>query len=69
MTIKETISTEVDDRGRVTRRTRVVDQYDEKVTNFGYDFGTRYGGVDRVHESSFDKIWDAYHDYRKTREW
>lgn len=69
MTIKETIYTRVDEKGRVTRRTRIVDQYDETVTNFGYDCGTRYGDVDTVHETSFDKIWDAYADYRKSKEW
>lgn len=69
MTIKETIYTEVDSRGRVVRRTRVVDQYDERKQNFMYDCATRFGDMDRTHESSFDKIWDAYHDYRATKEW
>ncbi len=66
--IKETIYTEIDDEGRVTKRTRTVD-IEESNTDFGYDFGTRYGVYGSPRQSSFNRIFEAYDDFRKSQQW
>ena len=68
MKIKETIYTEVDAMGRVTKRTRTVDIEDNN-TDFGYDYGTRYCGYGRPREASINRIFEAYDDYRKSQQW
>lgn len=67
MKIKETIYTEVDDMGRVISRTRTVETY-EYNTDRGYDYGTGRG-FGSIHRSSYDRIMEAYDDYRKSRQW
>lgn len=67
MLIKETICTEIDERGRVIKRTREVRTYDE-VVNRGYDYGTR-NEYDELHRSSLGRVCDAYQDYCRTKEW
>jgi hypothetical protein len=68
MKIKETIYTEIDYRGRVIKRTRTVETY-ESDTDRGYDYGTTCCGYGSPRQSSFDRIYEAYDDYRKSREW
>ena len=68
MKIKETICTEIDDNGRVLKRTRTVD-IEEYNTDFGYDYGTRYTGCGNPRQSSFGRIFDAYEDFRKSQQW
>lgn len=68
MKIKETIYTEIDERGRVIKRTRTID-IDESYTDRGYDFGTRYGEVAGPGRASFGRIMEAYEDYRRTEQW
>lgn len=68
MKIKETICTEVDNRGRVIKRTRTV-EFEKPNTDFGYDYATRYGECERPRQTSFDRIMDAYEDYRRCEQW
>ena len=68
MKIKETICTEIDDRGNVTKRTRTID-IEESSTDFGYDYGTRYGEHVNPRRSSINRIFEAYDDYRKSQQW
>lgn len=68
MKIKETIYTEIDERGRVTKHTRTID-IDESYTDRGYDFGTICCGSGSPRQTSFDRIMEAYADYRKTEQW
>ena len=68
MKIKETICTEIDDRGRVTKRTRTID-IEESNTDFGYDYGTRYGSHGNPRRSSLNRIFEAYDDYRMSQQW
>lgn len=68
MKIKETICTEIDNKGRVTKRTRTID-IEESHTDSGYDFGTRYGGYGSPRQSSITRIFEAYDDYRKSQQW
>lgn len=68
MKIKETVCTEIDERGRVIKRTRTID-IDETYTDRGYDFGTRYGDTASPRRSSFSRIVEAYEDYRRTEQW
>lgn len=68
MKIKETIYTEIDNRGRVTRRTRTVD-IDDSDMNYGYDHATRYGERDCPRQASFSRIMEAYDDYCRCKEW
>ena len=66
-TIKETIITETNERGRVTHRIVSVETR-ESYEDYDYDMDTRRG-MGRTHNGSFDRIWDAYKDYCKSREW
>lgn len=68
MLIKETICTEIDERGRVIKQTRKVSTYESNV-DYGYDYGTRYGEFGEPRRSSLDRIMDSYLDYRRTQEW
>ena len=68
MKIKETIYTEIDDRGRVVKRTRTVETY-ESAMDRGYDYGTICCGRDEPRRTSFDRIMEAYDDYRKSQQW
>ena len=68
MKIKETICTEIDERGRVIRRTRTVDIDDSNVER-GYDYGTRYGEHVTPRHSSLDRIMEAYDEYRRSEQW
>lgn len=68
MKIKETICTELDERGRVIRRTRTVD-VTKSDTDLGYDYGTRYGRPSSPREVSSKRIYEAYEDYRNSCEW
>ena len=68
MRIKETICTEIDDRGRVIKRTRTID-IDESYVDRGYDFGTRYGEIAGPRHTSFGRILEAYEDYRRSEQW
>lgn len=68
MKIKETICTEIDDRGRVIKRTRTID-IDESRTNRGYDYGTMYCGFGSPRQASIDRIMEAYDDYCKSNQW
>ena len=68
MKIKETITTEVDDRGRVIKRTRTVDVIDsepdrERVCLSGFR------GFSDLHKTSSKRIYEAYEDYRMSKEW
>lgn len=68
MFIKETIYTEVDEFGRAVRRTRETEIYDSS-TDYGYDYGTRYGGYGNPRRSSTRRMMDAYEDDCRCREW
>lgn len=68
MKIKETIYTEMDERGRVIKRTRTVDIEDHN-TDLGYDYGTRFGDYGNPHQASINRIFEAYHDYRNSQQW
>ena len=68
MKIKETICTEIDDRGRVIRRTRTVD-IEDSSTEFGYDYATIHGDYENPRRSSISRIFEAYDDYRKSQQW
>lgn len=68
MKIKETIYTEVDERGHVVNHTRTV-EIDDSDTNQGYDYGTRFGEFGNPRQSSLKRIYEAYEDFYKSREW
>lgn len=68
MKIKETICTEIDERGHVVKRTRTVETY-ESVTDRGYDYGTICCGHGDPRRTSFGRIMEAYDDYRKSQQW
>lgn len=68
MKIKETIYTEIDDRGYVITSTRTVETVDS-FTDRGYDYGTRYGAFGNPRRTSIDRIMEAYDDYRKSQQW
>lgn len=68
MKIKETICTEIDDRGNVVKRTRTVAVKDSN-TDRGYDYGTRYGSFGNPRQSSYKRIYEAYEDYRDSKQW
>lgn len=68
MKIKETICTEIDNRGRVIKRTRTID-IEEPDTDLGYDFGTRYGDYASPQRTSINRIFEAYDDFRKSQQW
>ena len=68
MKIKETICTEIDERGRVTKSTRTID-IEGPDTDSGYDFGTRYGCYASPRQSSINRIFEAYDDYCKSQQW
>lgn len=68
MKIKETICTEMDERGRVIKRTRTVDIEDWN-TDQGYDYGTRFGEYANPRQSSYSRIFEAYDDFRKSQQW
>lgn len=68
MKIKEVITTEVDNRGRVIRRTRTVDVIDsdmDREHNDRMDF-SRFSDL---HHASAKRIYEAYEDYRMSKEW
>lgn len=64
MKIKETICTEIDDRGRVIRRTRTVDLFD----NYRDDLEESDTGSG-IHRASGKRIREAVEDYYRTKEW
>ena len=68
MKIKETITTEVDNRGRIIKRTRTVDIIDSETD---HENGDRRGfcKVGELHRSSAKRIYEAYEDYRMSKEW
>lgn len=66
MKIKETICTEVDRRGRVIKRTHTVDVIDSEMERNHRE--ERYG-FDELHRSSRKRIYEAYEDYRMSKEW
>ena len=68
MVIKETICTEVDEKGRITKRTHEV-KYDHRDVNRGYDYGTRYGERDDVFVGSLKGIFEALDEYRESMKW
>lgn len=68
MKIKETIYTEIDDRGYVVKCTRTVEAVDS-FTDRGYDYGTRYGDYGNPRCTSIGRIMEAYDDYRKSQQW
>lgn len=67
MKVKETIYTEIDERGRITKRTRNI-EIDETITDRGYDHATRHGDGN-PHQGSISRIMEAYADYYKSLEW
>ena len=69
MKIKETIYTEVDRNGRVIRQSRTVEKIDNLDTDYGYDYATRHGVFNDNYKASFDRIYEAYDDYRKSQQW
>lgn len=68
MKIKETICTEMDERGRIVKRTRTV-EYEKSNTDFGYDHATRYGEYERPRQTSIHRIMEAYDDYCRSNQW
>lgn len=68
MKIKETIYTETDYRGRVIKRTRIVETVASDAER-GYDYGTRYGEYDVPRNTTFGRIMEAYEDYRRSEQW
>ena len=64
MKIKETICTELDDRGRVVRRTRTVDLIDD----YREDLEESDAGSG-IHRASGKRIQEAVEDYYRTKEW
>ena len=68
MKIKETIYTEIDKRGRITKRTRTVDII-ESNTDRGYDYGTICCGKGNPRQASIHRIMEAYDDYTRSNQW
>lgn len=68
MKIKETICTETDYRGRVIKRTRIVEEV-ASDTDRGYDYGTRYGERPAPRNVALGGIMAAYEDYLRSQEW
>jgi hypothetical protein len=62
--VKETICTEIDDRGRVIRRTRTVDLVD--IDRDDFDECESSSGI---HRTSSKRIREAVEDYYRTKEW
>jgi hypothetical protein len=68
MKIKETITTEVDNRGRVIRRTRTVDVIDSENER-EHDSRPKFSQFSDFHRASPKRIYEAYEDYRMSKEW
>ena len=68
MKIKETITTEVDDRGRVIKRTRTVDVIDSDMDQERMD-QPGFRRFSDFHRTSAKRIYEAYEDYCISKEW
>lgn len=73
MKIKDTVYTEMDRHGKVTGRKRVL-EFEEDLDqdcdqDREYDRATRCGEPEDFPTTSFDRIWAAYVDYRKSQQW
>ena len=68
MKIKETITTEVDNRGRVIKRTHTVDVIDSE-TDQEHDDRSGVCRFSALHRASSKRIYEAYEDYCMSKEW
>lgn len=61
---------ELDELGRIIRRTRKrKTTITRSSTDYGYDYGTRYGGYGTPDRASMRRVMEAYGDHRRSQEW